>query len=165
MAKTALKGNPIDTNGPLPAAGSTAPSFSLVRQDLTEATLEAFAGKKKILNIFPSIDTGICAKSVRTFAEKASDLGGVAVLNISADLPFAAKRFCGAEGLDGVHTLSTFRSGFSNDYGVTLSSGPMAGLCARAVLVLDEHDKVLHSQIVPEITQEPDYDAALSALG
>jgi thioredoxin-dependent peroxiredoxin len=164
MASITLKGNAIHTSGELPAEGSKAPDFELVKQDLSVATLASYAGKKKVLNIFPSIDTGICAASVRKFNEKAAGRAGVAVVNISADLPFAAKRFCGAEGLEGVETLSTFRSRFADDYGLRIADGPMAGLCARAVLVLDENDKVVHRQLVPEIVQEPDYDAALAAL-
>lgn len=162
MGKTALKGNPINTSGELPSG--KVPGFELVRQDLSAATLETFSGKKKILNIFPSVDTGVCAKSVRTFNEKAGSKDGVVVLNVSADLPFAAKRFCGAEGLEGVETLSSFRSSFADDYGVKMVDGPFQGLCARAVLVLNEKDEVVHSELVPEIGQEPDYDAALAAV-
>ena len=165
MAKTMLGGAPVETNGALPAPGESAPPFMLTRQDLSEVTLEAFAGKKKILNIFPSIDTGICATSVRTFNAKASGRTGVVVLNVSADLPFAAKRFCGAEGLDGVETLSTFRSTFATDYGVELTGSKMKGLNARAVIVLDGQDRVLHTELVPDIGQEPNYSAALAALG
>lgn len=123
-----------------------------------------FAGKRKILNIFPSVDTGVCAKSVRTFNEKAAALDNTAVLCISADLPFAQARFCGAEGIDNVVMLSTFRSGFAQDYGVALQSGPLAGLTARSVVVLDENNQVLYSELVPEIAQEPDYNSALAAL-
>jgi len=162
MAETALKGTSIQTNGDLPTG--KAPSFELARQDLTPATLETFAGKKKVLNIFPSVDTPVCATSVRTFNEKASAKDGVVVLNISADLPFAAKRFCGAEGLEGVETLSSFRSSFAEDYGVKMVDGPLAGLMARAVLVLNEKDEIVHRELVPEIAQEPDYDAALGAV-
>lgn len=162
MGKTALKGNPINTNGELPSG--KAPAFELVRQDLSSATLATFAGKKKVLNIFPSIDTPVCATSVRSFNEKASSRDDVVVLNISADLPFAAKRFCGAEGLESVETLSSFRSSFLEDYGVKMVDGPFAGLAARAVVVLDESDQVVHSELVPEIAQEPNYDAALAAL-
>jgi thiol peroxidase len=164
MAKTALRGNPINTSGELPAVGSVAPPFSIVRQDLSVATPETYAGKKKVLNIFPSIDTGVCATSVRTFNAKAASLAGVVVVNVSADLPFAAKRFCGAEGLEGVQTGSTFRSTFATDYGVKLMDGPMEGLCARAVVVLDESNHVLHRELVDDITHEPNYDAALAAL-
>ena len=164
MGQTKLKGNPVETSGDLPAVGATAPDFSVTRQDLSQANLATFEGKKKILNIFPSIDTGICALSVKTFNKKVSERGDVVVLNISADLPFAAKRFCGSEGIE-AETLSTFRSSFSADYGVTLVDGPMAGLCARALVVLDESNKVLHTELVEEIVQEPGYDAALAALG
>lgn len=162
MGKTALKGNPITTSGDLPSG--KAPAFELVRQDLSSATLDTFSGKKKVLNIFPSIDTGVCATSVRTFNEKASGKDDVVVLNISADLPFAAKRFCGAEGLEGVETLSAFRSSFIEDYGVKMVDGPLMGLAARAVVVLNESDEIVHTELVPEIGQEPNYDAALAAL-
>lgn len=164
MSQITFKDTPVQTSGSLPAVGSQAPDFELVGQDLSTSTLASFAGQKKILNIFPSIDTGICATSVRTFNDKAAGTGA-AVLNISADLPFAGKRFCGAEGLDGVGTYSTFRSSFATDYGVRMEDGPMAGLCSRAVLVLDEDGKVLYGEQVPEIVQEPNYDAALQALG
>ena len=164
MPNTALRGNPVRVRGELPAVGETAPDFKLVRQDLSEATLETFGANKKVLNIFPSIDTGICAMSVRKFNEKCASRDGVVVLNISADLPFAAKRFCGAEGLEGVETLSDFRGSFDDDYGVTLLDGPMAGLMARAVVVLDGTNTVRHAQLVDEIITEPDYDAALAAL-
>ena len=165
MATTNFKGNPVQTVGDLPASGASAPAFTLVRQDLSEASLDTFTGKKKILNIFPSIDTGICQKSVRTFNEKAGAMDGVVVLNISADLPFAAKRFCGAEGLENVETLSSFRSGFANDYGVQMADGPMKGLLARAVVVVDGNNAVVHSELVDDIVHEPNYDAALAALG
>ena len=164
MGTTALKGTPIRTSGELPAEGSAAPPFSLARQNLSDATLEDYRGDNVVLNIFPSIDTSVCATSVRTFNEKASGMDGVAVLNVSADLPFAAKRFCGAEGIEGVETLSTFRSDFATDYGVRLEEGPMKGLCARAVLVLDGEGVVIHRELVPEIAQEPDYDAALAVI-
>ena len=163
MAQITFRGNPIHTSGELPAKGEKAPPFELVAGDLSTATLERYAGKKKIVNIFPSIDTSVCASSVRKFHEKASGLPGVVVLDVSADLPFAAKRFCAAEGLENVATLSTFRSSFATDYGVKMTDGPLAGLCARAVLVLDADDRVVHRELVPEIAQEPDYDAALAA--
>ncbi len=165
MAQITHKGNAVHTSGELPAEGERAPDFELVRQNLSTATLATFAGKKKVLNIFPSIDTGVCAKSVRTFHERAAGRSDAVVLNVSADLPFAAKRFCGAEGIENAETLSTFRSRFADDYGVRLVDGVLVGLCARAVLVLDENDRVVHRQLVPEIGQEPDYDAALAALG
>ncbi|MEQ8768202.1 MAG: thiol peroxidase [Planctomycetota bacterium] len=164
MADITLKGNAIHTNGDLPGEGATVPGFELVRQDLSTASLDTYAGKKKILNIFPSIDTAVCALSVKSFHGKASSLQDVVVLNISADLPFAQKRFCGSEGVDNAETLSTFRSDFAEQYGVKILDGPLAGLCARAVLVLDSANKVLHSQLVPEIAQEPDYAAALAVV-
>jgi thiol peroxidase len=163
MATIKFKGNPVHTSGELPKVGSKAPDFKLVKQDLSDTSLASYRGKKKILSIFPSIDTSVCATSVRRFNELASKMPGVAMLNVSADLPFAAKRFCGAEGLANVETLSTFRGSFANDYGVRLTDGPLAGLCARAVVVLDADDKVIHAELVPEIAQEPNYDAALSA--
>ena len=164
MTQITLKGNPINTCGELPAAGSTAPNFTLVRNDLSEATLETYAGKKKVLSIFPSLDTPTCATSVRTFNQNAAELGDVAVLNISYDLPFAQGRFCGAEGIDKVETLSAWRSTFAEDYGLKIVDGPLAELCSRAIIVLDENNKVLHAQQVPEIVDEPDYQAALTAL-
>lgn len=165
MATVTLKGNPVDVAGTLPAAGTAAPAFTLTAGDLSDVGLAAFAGKKKILNIFPSVDTPTCATSVRKFNEKAAARDGVAVLCISADLPFAQKRFCGAEGIEGVANLSTFRNpGFAEAYGVKLASGPLAGLTARAVVVLDENDQVLHSELVAEIADEPNYDAALAVL-
>ncbi|MFO0981082.1 MAG: thiol peroxidase [Planctomycetota bacterium] len=163
MATIKFKGNDVHTTGQLPKVGSKAPDFKLVKQDLSEVSLATYRGKKKILSIFPSIDTSVCATSVRKFNEKGGKTPGAIVLNISADLPFAAKRFCGAEGLTGVETLSTFRGSFANDYGVRISDGPLAGLCARAVVVLDGDDKVVHAELVPEIAQEPNYDAALQA--
>jgi thiol peroxidase len=160
-----LGGNPIQVTGKLPSAGATAPDFSLVAKDLSDATLASFAGKRKILNIFPSVDTPTCATSVRKFNERASQLNNTVVLCISADLPFAQSRFCGAEGLDNVQTLSTMRGReFLNDYGVAIESGPIAGLTARAVIVLDENNHVLHSELVNEIKNEPNYDAALASL-
>ncbi|HVK67801.1 MAG TPA: thiol peroxidase [Polyangium sp.] len=163
MATITLKGNPIHTSGELPKQGSVVPDFKLLRGDLARASLATFSGKK-ILNIFPSIDTPVCAISVRKFNELASK-SGATVLNISEDLPFAQKRFCGAEGLANVETLSAFRSSFGKDYGVEIADGPLAGLTARAVLVLDGDNKVLHAELVPEIAQEPNYDAALAAIG
>ncbi|MCB0417297.1 MAG: thiol peroxidase [Bdellovibrionales bacterium] len=165
MAKITLKGNAVNTAGDLPKTGNLAPGFRLVKTDLSEATLDNYAGKRKVLNIFPSVDTPTCATSVRTFNEKASSLTNTVVLCISADLPFALSRFCGAEGLKSVRTLSTMRGReFLQDYGVALSNGPLAGLAARAVVVLDGDDRVLHSQLVAEIKDEPDYEAALQAL-
>ncbi len=166
MANTVtLGGNPVQVAGTFPGKGQTAQAFSLVGNDLSDVTLEKFAGKRKVLNIFPSIDTPTCATSVRKFNKSANDLSNTVVLCISADLPFAQKRFCGAEGLDNVVTLSTMRgSEFLQAYGVALTSGPLAGVAARAVLVLDEKNKVLHSELVAEIKTEPDYDAALKVL-
>lgn len=164
MAQVTFQNNPVHTSGNLPAAGQTAPAFTLAAADLSDKTLADFAGKRKVLNIFPSVDTGVCAQSVRTFNKRASSLDNAVVLCISADLPFAQARFCGAEGLDKVVTLSSFRSSFATDYGVALTDSPLRGLTARAVLVLDENDKVLHSELVAEITNEPDYDAALAVL-
>ena len=160
-----LGGKPFQLSGSFPQPGQVAPAFSLVGKNLADVTLQSFAGQRKILNIFPSIDTPTCATSVRKFNQEASALPGVAVLCISADLPFAQSRFCGAEGLDRVVTLSTMRGReFLVDYGVALSEGPLAGLAARAVVVLDTDDRVLHSQLVGEIKDEPDYAAALQAL-
>lgn len=166
MASITFRGTAVSTAGTLPSTGSTAPDFSLVATDLTEVTLKSFAGKKKVLNIFPSLDTGICATSVRQFHRKLEEKSGVVVVNISADLPFAHSRFCTAERIDGVANLSTFRSPeFGTTWGLTMKDGPMKGLLSRAVVVLDENNKVLYSEQVPEIAQEPNYDAALAKLG
>ncbi|WP_153112063.1 thiol peroxidase [Propionivibrio limicola] len=166
MANTVtLGGNPIQVAGDFPQKGQQAPAFSLVGSALADVTLESFAGKRKVLNIFPSLDTPTCAASVRKFNQSASTLANTAVLCISADLPFAQKRFCGAEGLENVVTLSLMRGReFLKNYGVEITSGPLAGVAARGVVVLDENNKVLYSQLVPEIKDEPDYDAALKAL-
>lgn len=165
MATVTLKGNPIHTNGELPAVGATAPAFTLVGKDLGNVSLGDFAGKRKVLNIVPSLDTGVCAAQTRRFNEAAAGLDNTVVLVASGDLPFAQGRFCATEGIDRVVTASTFRDrGFAEAYGVLLTDGPLAGLTARAVLVLDAQDRVLHAQLVPEIAQEPDYDAALAAL-
>ena len=165
MAQVTLKGNPVQVDGQLPQAGQQAPAFSLVAKDLSDVTLASLAGKRKVLNIFPSIDTPTCATSVRKFNAEAGKLANTVVLCVSADLPFAQKRFCGAEGLDQVVSLSALRGReFLQDYGVAIAEGPLAGLAARAVVVLDEHDKVLHSQLVAEIGSEPDYAAALAVL-
>lgn len=164
MASITLKGNPVNTLGNLPAVGETAPALNLVRNDLSEVNLSAWDGKKKILSIFPSVDTGTCATSVRTFNKNASELEGVAVLNISADLPFAQSRFCGAEGIDKVEVLSTFRSTFAKDWGLEMTDGPLMGLCSRAIIVLDENNKILHTEQIGDIVDEPNYGAALSAL-
>lgn len=160
-----LGGNPITIAGKFPQKGDSAPAFSLVAKDLADTALASFAGKRKILNIFPSIDTPTCATSVRAFNQKASQAANAVVLCISADLPFAQKRFCGAEGLSNVVTLSTMRgASFLQDYGVAFKTGPLTGVSARAVIVLDENDKILHSELVSEIRNEPNYDAALAAL-
>ena len=165
MAQVTLKGNPVRVDGQLPQAGSQAPAFTLVAGDLSDKSLADFAGKRKVLNIFPSVDTPTCATSVRKFNEQASTLENTAVLCISADLPFAQARFCGAEGLENVKNLSTMRGAqFMQDYGVAIADGSMVGLTTRAVVVLDENDTVLHSELVPEIGQEPNYDAALAVL-
>ncbi len=165
MATVTLKGNPIDVAGELPRPGRKAPPFKLVGKDLKDVTLADFAGRRKVLNIVPSLDTSVCAMSARKFNEKAGSLRNTAVLVISADLPFASSRFCSAEGLHNVVPLSLMRGrDFLRSYGVEITSGPLAGVAARAVVVLDENDTVLHSQLVPEIGQEPDYDAALKAV-
>ncbi len=166
MSKVAFKGQPIQVDGTFPTAGQSAPAFSLVSKDLADVSLANFAGKRKVLNIFPSVDTPTCAASVRHFNESASKLDNAVVLCISADLPFAQARFCGAEGLDNVVSLSMMRGHqFLKDYGVAIAEGPLAGLAARAVVVLDAHDKVIHAQLVDEIAHEPDYEAALKVLG
>ena len=163
MATTAFKGNPVNTAGDLPAAGASAPAFDLVGDGLSELTSGDLSGRV-VLNIFPSIDTGVCAASVRKFNELAASLDNTTVLNVSKDLPFAQARFCGAEGIDNAKVGSAFRSSFGEDYGVTMTDGPMAGLLARSVVVLDADGTVLHTELVPEISQEPDYDAAVKAL-
>ncbi|OLU16794.1 MULTISPECIES: thiol peroxidase [unclassified Pseudomonas] len=165
MAQVTLRGNPVEVAGQLPQTGQQAPAFTLVGAGLADVSLSSLAGKRKVLNIFPSVDTPTCATSVRKFNAEASKLANTAVLCISADLPFAQARFCGAEGLENVQNLSTMRGAeFLKDYGVALSSGPLAGVAARAVVVLDENDKVLHSELVGEIADEPNYDAALAVL-
>lgn len=164
MAQITLKGNAINTSGDLPGVGTSAMDFTLVKNDLSEVTLDSYSGKKKVLNIFPSLDTPTCATSVRTFNKEASDLGNVAVLNISYDLPFAHGRFCAAEGIESVDTLSTFRSTFAADYKLDIIDGPLKGLCSRAIIVLDEHNKVLYTEQVPEIADEPKYESAIKSL-
>jgi len=165
MTEVTLRGNPIEVAGTFPRAGEQAKPFSLVGADLADVTLDGFAGKRKVLNIFPSIDTPTCATSVRKFNAQANELENTVVLCISADLPFAQKRFCGAEGLDNVINLSTMRGReFLETYGVLIGTGPLAGVAARAVVVLDEQNKVLHSELVAEIGTEPDYSAAVAAL-
>ena len=165
MSQTALQGNPVTLTGELPAVGSQAPDFKLVDKDLGDKSLADFAGKKKLLNIVPSLDTPVCATSTKRFNEAMADKSDAVALIVSADLPFAAGRWCGAEGVENVVTLSMMRSrNFAKDYGVLIADGPLAGITARAVVVLDASDKVVYAQLVPEITQEPDYDAALAAL-
>ena len=165
MAKVMLQETVVsDTLGELPAVGTIAKDFTLVAGDLSEKTLASYAGKKKLLNIVPSLDTGVCATSTKKFNEQAGSLDNTVVLVISADLPFAQQRFCETEGLKNVDSLSTFRSSFSDDYELKIVAGPLTGLCSRAVVALDENNKVLYTEQVPEITQEPDYDSALAAL-
>lgn len=165
MSKVTLAGNEIEITGNFPQVGQQVADFSLVNNGLEDVALASFAGKRKVLNIFPSIDTGICATSVRVFNQKAASLANTAVLCISADLPFAQARFCGAEGIENAQTLSSFRNkAVHEQLGVNIVSGPLAGLTARAVIVLDEENKVLHSELVPEIKQEPNYEAALAVL-
>jgi thiol peroxidase len=165
MASTKLAGNPVSLAGDFPAKGASAPDFKGVIQDLSEITLDSFKGKRKVLNIFPSIDTDVCATSVRKFNEKAAGLKNTQVICLSKDLPFALKRFCGAEGIENVVSASLFRDNvFAEKAGVLLTDGPLKGLTARAVLVLDESDQVIYAQLVDDITHEPDYDAALAAL-
>ncbi|PKM46608.1 MAG: thiol peroxidase [Gammaproteobacteria bacterium HGW-Gammaproteobacteria-1] len=166
MATITLHGNTIHTSGELPAVGAQAPAFKLTGGDLADVSLADFKGRKKLLNIVPSLDTGVCATSTRKFNDAAKKLGDkVVVLIVSADLPFAQSRFCTGEHLDNVISLSMMRDkNFAKDYGVLIQDGPLAGICARAVVVLDENDKVLYTQQVPEIGEEPDYDKALAAL-
>jgi len=165
MATITLKGNAINTIGELPKVGSQAPDFNLVKNDLSKASLSDFKGEKLVLNIFPSIDTGTCAASVRQFNQEAAELNNTKVLCISRDLPFAQARFCGAEGIENVINLSDFASGdFGKNYGLEIANGPLANLHSRAVVVLDEDGKVLYTEQVPEIVDEPNYKAALGAL-
>ena len=164
MAQITLRGNPINTVGELPAVGSPAPAFSLTGGDLGPVSSDQLGGKAVVLNIFPSVDTPVCATSVRTFNDRAA-ASGATVVCVSKDLPFAFARFCGAEGIDNVKTASAFRGSFGEDYGVTISDGPMAGLLARAIVVVGADGKVTYTELVPEIAQEPDYDAALAAAG
>ncbi|MET0330312.1 MAG: thiol peroxidase [Dyella sp.] len=165
MSQITLKGQPVTVDGRFPQPGDKAPGFKLTGKDLSDVALADFTGKRKVLNIFPSIDTPTCATSVRRFNEQAGQYDNAVVLCISADLPFAQARFCGAEGLDHVVTLSTFRGhDFPQHYGVAISSSKLAGLTARAVVVLDEHDKVVHAELVEEIASEPNYDAVLAVL-
>lgn len=166
MATITLHDNEIHTSGDLPRVGSKAPDFTLTGRDLNDVSLGNWTGKRKLISIFPSIDTPVCALSTRKFNEYARENPDAVMLMVSADLPFAQKRFCGDEGLENVQTLSTFRSDdFGRNYGVLIEDGPLQGLMARGVVVVDENDTVVHSELVPEIGQEPDYDAALKALG
>lgn len=165
MAKTKLKGTPVNTNGALPRLGCKAKDFVLTAGDLQDKSLADFKGKKILMNIFPSIDTGVCATSVRTFNKEAAKLKNTVVLGISRDLPFALSRFCGAEGIDKVYTLSELRGrDFGKAYGLELKDGPLAGLLARAVIIVDTDGKVVYRELVDDITHEPDYKAALKAL-
>ena len=165
MATVTLRGTPVETSGDLPAVGTSAPGFTMVLQDLSETTLVDFKGKRIVLNIFPSIDTPTCQTSVRSFNDKASALDNTIILCVSADLPFAQKRFCAAEDIHNVTTVSNFRSAdFGKHYGLTFETGPLTGLLARAVVVIDAEGKIIYSELVPEIAQEPNYDAALAAL-
>ncbi len=165
MAELKFKGNPIHTNGSLPQVGQTAPEFTLVKNDLSRSSINDYKGRKVVLNIFPSIDTGVCATSVRTFNEKASNLENTVVLCISKDLPFALGRFCGAEGIQNVETLSDFDGGvFGANYEVQMIDGPLKGLLARSIVVVDETGKVVHTELVDDIVNEPNYEAALKAL-
>lgn len=164
MATTHFDGNPTPTSGDLPAVGETLPDFTLVDTSLGEVSLADLKGKKVVLNIFPSVDTGICAESVRKFNEEAAKLENTAVLCVSKDLPFALGRFCGAEGLDNVTPVSAFRSSFGADFGLVLEGSPLKGLLARTVIVTDEDGKIIYTQLVEEIKTEPDYAAAIAAL-
>lgn len=165
MAIITFKGSPVHTIGELPEKGTTAPDFTLVKSDLSEAKLSDFKGKYIVLNIFPSIDTGVCAASVRRFNKEAAALENTVVLCISADLPFASGRFCAAEGIENVITLSCFRNkSFSEDYGLLMTDGPLKGLLSRAVVVVNPEGKVIHTELVPEIAQEPDYHSAINSI-
>lgn len=164
MANITFKGNPIHTVGNLPEVGTQAKDFTLVASDLSEKKLSDYKGKKVVLNIFPSIDTGVCAASARHFNQDASSLDNTVVVNVSRDLPFALNRFCAAEGLNNVETLSDFRGSFGEDYGVTLQDSPLHGLLSRAVVVVDENGNIVYTEQVPEIGQEPNYENALAAV-
>ena len=165
MAKTAFKGNPVETSGSLPKIGEMAPEFKLVNSSLEEVKLSDFKGKNVVLNIFPSLDTGVCAASVRKFNKEAGSLDNTVILGISSDLPFAAGRFCSMEGIDNTIALSLFRDdSFAKDYGVLLMDGPMKGLTARAVVVVNPEGKVIYNQLVPEISEEPDYNSAIDSI-
>lgn len=164
MVQVAFKSIPVHTNGELPEVGAEAPDFQLAGQDLSDVSLKSFGEKKKILNIFPSMDTSVCSIAMRTFYEKCKSIPNLALINISLDLPFAAARFCKEHQLGGAVTLSAFRSKFPEDYGIRITDSPMKGLTARAVIVLDESNKVVYQELIPEITQEPNYNAALQSI-
>lgn len=165
MATITFKGNSVNTGGQLPATGTSAPEFTLVKMDLSEVSLKDLKGKNVILNIFPSLDTGVCAASVRKFNKEASNLSNTVILAISADLPFAAGRFCTTEGIENVHPASVFRSPeFAKDYGVLMTDGPLKGLLARSVVVLNSEGKVVYTELVSEVTNEPNYEAAIEAV-
>ena len=165
MANITFKGNPVHTIGDLPLKGNQAPDFKLVKGDLSEAGLSDYKGKYVVLNIFPSLDTGVCAASVRRFNKEAAAMDNTVVLGISADLPFAAGRFCSTEGIENVVTFSSFRDeNFGKDYGLLMTDGPLKGLLARAVVVVDPDGKVIHTELVPEIAQEPDYQSAINSI-
>lgn len=164
MAKITFQGNTIHTIGELPQVGAQASDFLLIGEDLSEKTLADYQGKKVIFNIFPSIDTGVCAQSARTFNEKANALENTLVINVSKDLPFAMKRFCAAEGLENVMNLSDFRGNFGEKFGVALEDSALKGLLSRAVVVMDENGKIVHTEQVPDIAQEPNYEAALASV-
>ncbi len=165
MANITFKGNPVNTVGELPNIGNAAPDFSLVGSDLSDVKLSDYKGKNVVLNIFPSLDTGTCAASVRRFNKEAASFNNTVVLGISADLPFAAGRFCSAEGIENVVTLSTFRDdAFAKDYGLLMTDGPLKGLLARAVVVINQEGKVVYKELVPEIAQEPDYHSAINSI-
>ncbi len=165
MAQVAFKGNPVKMNGELPKVGAQAPDFQLVKTDLSSASLADYKGKKVILNIFPSLDTAVCATSVRKFNKEAANFNNAVVLAVSKDLPFAHARFCSTEGIDNVVPVSAFRNdSFEKGYGILMQDGPLAGLLARAVVVIDENGKVIYEELVPEITTEPNYATAIAAL-
>lgn len=164
MAETKFQGTPVHTVGELPAVDAQAPSFLIVNTDLEDVNAEKYAGKNIVLNIFPSIDTGVCAASVRQFNKDAAALENTVVVSVSQDLPFALGRFCAAEGIENVEATSAFRSSFGKDYGVTMEDGPLAGLLARAVVIINAEGEVIYTQLVDEITTEPDYEAALAVL-
>ena len=164
MSTITLKGNPVNTIGELPSAGNQAPGFTLTKTDLSEASLSDYKGKHIILNVFPSIDTPTCATSVRQFNEKAAAMDNVIVLCVSADLPFALARFCGAEGIENVEPVSSFRSSFAQDYQLMISDSPLKGLLARAIVLIDGDGKIVYNELVPEIADEPNYDAVIKAL-